>query len=122
PPSPEDWGQPPRPQPAGDARGGVDRFALPVAPGVPEGRVPMGATEAPVEPDLLPTGSSCCGEEPDGDDELARLPGWPIAPSKTPLLLGWFDWGLAVLLGRDPRSWAMLCTLCDRSVPAADWP
>lgn len=37
-----------------------------------------------------------------------RLAFWPMALSKTALLLVGFDWGLVVLLGRDPMSWAMI--------------
>jgi hypothetical protein len=81
---------------AGEASGVVDRFeaafALAFAAGVPDGRVPMGATagagwlgfDAP----------SRFGDPPREDDE-----------SKAPLFPLGFDWGLAVLLGREPCSW-----------------
>lgn len=85
-----------------------DRFDEVLVTGVPDGRVPMGATVAPPWPALDPPGSSCREGEPPGEEVLVRLAFWPMALSKTvPRLVG-FDWGLVVLLGRDPISWAMI--------------
>lgn len=103
-PKPEDWPQTPplpRPQPPDpeEARGVVERFEEEVPDGVPDGRVPIGATLAPDWPDLEPPGArSRGGDPPVGLEVLVRL--WrPTALSKT-LLVGPAVGGLAVLDGR----------------------
>lgn len=50
----------------------VDRFEDAVVAGVPEGRVPIGATAEP-EPDLEPGAKSRGGEAPVGLEVLVRL-------------------------------------------------
>ena len=73
----------------------VDRLDEAVVAGVPEGRVPMGATEAPAWLDLEPGVRSREGEPPVGLDVLVRV-WWPTALSKT-LFAGPAAWGLTVL-------------------------
>lgn len=68
-----------------------DRFDDALVTGVPDGRVPMGATVAPPCPALDPPGSSCLGGEPPGEEVLVRLALWPMALSKAALLLVGFD-------------------------------
>lgn len=73
----------------------VDRFDEAEVVGVPEGRVPMGATEAPAWLGLEPGFRSREGEPPVGLDVLVRL--WlPTALSKT-LFVGPAVCGLTVL-------------------------
>ena len=67
----------------------VDRFDDELVTGVPEGRVPIGATGAP--PALELPGSSWSGGEPPGEDVVVRLACWPMPLSKTALLLVGFD-------------------------------
>jgi hypothetical protein len=50
----------------------VERFADDVPVGVPEGRVPMGATEAPDWPGFEPGAMSRGGEPPVGLDVFVR--------------------------------------------------
>lgn len=74
----------------------VERFAD-ESPGVPEGRVPIGATVGPDCP-ALEAERSRGGERPVGLDVLVRLCA-PTALSKA-LLAGPVVWGLDVLPGR----------------------
>ena len=84
----DDWPQTPlpRPQPPEEVRGVVDRFPEAPADGVPDGRVPMGATGAPAWPGLEPGARSRGGDPPVGLELLVRLWG-PTAFSKA-LLVG----------------------------------
>ena len=80
----------------------VDRLEEAVVAGVPEGRVPMGATEAPDWLGLDPGARSREGDPPVGLEVLVRLWG-PTALSKT-RFVGPEVWGLAVLWGREAGS------------------
>lgn len=66
-----------------------------------DGRVPMGATVFPCWPGLPLPGAPARGGEPPGEDALVRLDCCAAAASKTPLLLGAFDWGLELLFARE---------------------
>lgn len=89
----------------------VDRlaeFAVAALAGVlPEGRVPIGATVAPVPAPVCaalgpPTARSTRGGDPPGDELLVRLAAWATAPSKAVLLADAPVCGLAELLARGP--------------------
>ena len=88
--------------------------------GVPDGRVPMGATDAPDWFGLDPGARSRGGEAPVGLELLVRLCG-PTALSKA-LLVGPAAWGLVVLWGLGLGSAAtLLWSLAEPGVPAS-WP
>lgn len=86
----------------------VERFPDALVDGVPEGRVPMGATAGPFWPGLEPGARSRGGEAPVGLEVLVRL--WePTALSKA-LLVGPELWGLLVLWGLglgSPALWSL---------------
>lgn len=94
---PDDWPQTPlpRPQPPDEVRGVVERLP----DGVPDGRVPMGATVAGIGAGLEPGVRSRGGDAPVGLELVVRLWAPPKALSKA-LLVGPAVWGLAVLWGR----------------------
>lgn len=64
----------------------VDRLPEVVVDGVPEGRVPMGATVAPLWPGLEPGTKSRGGDPPVGLEVLVRL--WEPTALSNALLVG----------------------------------